>query len=313
MNKKSEKLASLEAEHFSLMQKGIEKYPAEFAKYFFEALLQKGDLINNPFNSFFNKKGIDGEQRLYGDLAQIVINKIEDYRREESEYTPLTQVIEDEFYFDKSDIRLSSSRTKSLREFKLDLISKLEENFGVAVLFVHIYVYQGVPLYIKNDLNEFTEVSESDPRFVYIFMNGHYQSLSSRGDYPEWVREFFFRNEHLEFHKHFFSGFEGDDETLKIRRKAFREAICRKDICICTYETDKSASNVVFDHHDTKLMRIQKEVLNRFYGELFDINDSDTWTTQNVVVEWLIAEFGLSKREAEAIDMVTRPDQARGK
>ena len=86
-----------------------------------------------------------------------------------------------------------------------------------------------------------------------------------------------------------------------------------KDVFICAYETNKSALNSVFGHHDTKLMRIQKKIIERYYGYLFDINDRKTWTNQNVVVDWLIKEFGISDRESKAIDMITRPDIARGK
>ncbi len=34
---------------------------------------------------------------------------------------------------------------------------------------------------------------------------------------------------------------------------------------------------------------------------------------QEAIVDWLMGEYKLSKREAEAIDIITRPDNARGK
>jgi len=190
-------------------------------------------------------------------------------------------------------------------------------------------VYRGLPFYEKNAHDGFSIVHDTNHDYVYLFMNGFYTTSpamerNSGGKYkirflprypvPTWVMKYYLNNSQLVVFSEFFSEYVLDDEqTIQLRRTAFRKAIGVKDVFICAYETNKSALNSVFGHHDTKLMRIQKKIIERFYGDLFDMNDRETWTNQNVVVDWLIKEFGLSDRESKAIDMITRPDIARGK
>tara|TARA_R110002073_G_scaffold300930_1_gene468297 strand:- start:533 stop:1024 length:492 start_codon:yes stop_codon:yes gene_type:complete len=161
----------------------------------------------------------------------------------------------------------------------------------------------------------FSRVCTTDSDFIYIFMSGYYQNFKNIGCYPDWARRYYFSNKIFDTHRQFFDGFDGDDTSLQLRRAAFRKSIGEKDVSIKAHEENISLPNETFLNgvHGTKLMKIQKKVLNCFYGDQFDVNDRDTWTNQNVVVDWLTTEFKLSKREAEAIDMVTRPDLARGK
>jgi len=61
--------------------------------------------------------------------------------------------------------------------------------------------------------------------------------------------------------------------------------------------------------YQTFLMSILYKTIQRYYGENFDPNDSDTNTTQKDIIDWLMKTFSLSKRQAEAIDIITRPKQ----
>jgi hypothetical protein len=61
--------------------------------------------------------------------------------------------------------------------------------------------------------------------------------------------------------------------------------------------------------YQTRLMEIMYETIERYYGENYDPNDRDTVTKQDVVVAWLMLEHSLSKRSAEAIDIIIRPEQ----
>lgn len=144
-------------------------------------------------------------------------------------------------------------------------------------------------------------------------MNGCYENIKAIGRYPEWILGFYFKNSQLNTHKQFFDGFKGDDESLRIRRKAFRKFIGEDDVFNNKQDADKTTITNNLNYYSTRLLKIQEKVIEHFYGKQFDINDPDTWTNQKVIVDWLRAEFKLSEREAQSIDIVTRPDQARRK
>ncbi|MOA14271.1 hypothetical protein D3C78_1343630 [compost metagenome] len=54
-------------------------------------------------------------------------------------------------------------------------------------------------------------------------------------------------------------------------------------------------------------------VRSRYYGPNFLLGDQQTWPKQKDVVAWLKTTLSLSEREAEAVDIVARPDALRGK
>ena len=153
-------------------------------------------------------------------------------------------------------------------------------------------------------------------------MKGYYYERELVTDFPFWSLKYYFKEEHIQLHKRFFKGYV-NYEILPMVRVAFRKEINEEKISFdssnfgvqdkyhCSISVNDEVINENF--HFTKLMKIQKKVIERFYGEQFDINDSDTWTKQIIIVDWLKKEFGLSNREAQAIDMITRPESARGK
>ena len=174
-------------------------------------------------------------------------------------------------------------------------------------------VYQGLPLFKKSENDEYLQVNDTDPNFIYIFMNGYYKDIKEIGCYPKWFLGFYFKESQLETHKQFFDGFEGDDESLRVRRIAFRKSINEDEVFNNKQDSDKTTTADKLNHHHTRLLKIQEKVIEHFYGNQFDIDDPDTWTNQKVIVNWLITNFKLSAREAQSIDIVTRPDQARRK
>lgn len=60
--------------------------------------------------------------------------------------------------------------------------------------------------------------------------------------------------------------------------------------------------------HSTSLLSILNLTINRYYGDNYDPNDKDTIPKQRDVVDWLMTIHSLSKRQAEAIDIITRPE-----
>ena len=63
--------------------------------------------------------------------------------------------------------------------------------------------------------------------------------------------------------------------------------------------------------YQTRLMSIMYETINRYYGENYDPNDRDSVPLKSVVIDWLRDTYSPSGIEAQAIDMMTRPDHVR--
>ena len=56
--------------------------------------------------------------------------------------------------------------------------------------------------------------------------------------------------------------------------------------------------------YKTTLMGVMQKAIARYYGENFDVNDSDSYPKQVTIIDWLRTEFSLSKRQAEAIEII---------
>lgn len=61
--------------------------------------------------------------------------------------------------------------------------------------------------------------------------------------------------------------------------------------------------------HQTKLMNILDQTVQRYYGETFDPEVKDSYPKQDHIVEWLKQEHSLSNRQAMSIDIIVRPDR----
>lgn len=231
-----EELIKAEAELFLSAQRLAIEHPKVFAKMFFEALIKKGDMSVNPFAFLFaihvdiNGEECDTDKRLWGDLAGIVLNKIDGIEVVRKEYVPLTQIIEENFYFDVCFYSLTITQPPNLEQMKRRILSELEERLAISVLCPCWLINQGVPIYKQNDLEEFSKVPDSDNDFIYLFMTGKYSESGHTGQYPEWAKKYFFKNEHLGAHRRLFDGFDGDEESLLLRRTAFRTHIGESDV-----------------------------------------------------------------------------------
>lgn len=59
--------------------------------------------------------------------------------------------------------------------------------------------------------------------------------------------------------------------------------------------------------YQTSLMSIMDKAIERYYGDNFEFGNKDSYPKQDNVIEWLITEFRLSKRQAEAIEIIISP------
>lgn len=111
--------------------------------------------------------------------------------------------------------------------------------------------------------------------------------------------------------------FEGTSELVGVRQATVKKWLASKGID-CPYysalDIDEDEKDVILKprgKHTTRLLGILDLVIERYYGDGYEPNDKDTITKQIVIVEWLQEKYSLSKREAEAIDIITRPEIAR--
>lgn len=63
-------------------------------------------------------------------------------------------------------------------------------------------------------------------------------------------------------------------------------------------------SDISRPKYRTKLMKIIDRTVERYYGENFDINDPDSYPSQQEIVGWLEREFSLTTPEARSVERV---------
>jgi hypothetical protein len=62
--------------------------------------------------------------------------------------------------------------------------------------------------------------------------------------------------------------------------------------------------------YQTELMLIMYYTIERYYGENYDPNDSETTPKQTDVIGWIIEKYSISHAKAMAVDKMTRPDKS---
>ncbi|MFC4308106.1 hypothetical protein ACFPN2_03340 [Steroidobacter flavus] len=167
-------------------------------------------------------------------------------------------------------------------------------------------VYHGMPLYRKSrDGARLEWVSYADEDYIYLSKRGQYCDYIHIDSVPCWVTSYWFRPEHLDAYRQLF----GDDyrdlsvDDVLVRREAFRRHI------------GAPTGNVVsvVNTSGSSLLNFLPQIMQRFYGEGYSATNPDTWTKQVAVTGWVRRALKASRREADSLDILTRPDQARRK
>jgi hypothetical protein len=180
-----------------------------------------------------------------------------------------------------------------------DAFHDAAQNFGYAIGEAARAVYQGVPL-IGIIEGEPKAIIEPDPLYHYLALRWKYYDFSREYAWPSWIHDLYFDREHLEANKLFFwGGEELNDAQVEARRSAFRMRIGL---------TEPSAPAT---RAPTRLLGHVQAVRERYYGANFAAGEPDTWPKQADVVAWLLATHQLSKRLAEAVELVACPDEVR--
>lgn len=154
----------------------IEDYPEMLTRCFYEAILQIGDLSTNPFSAEFafeeNTCGNEVAQEIWGDIAKIRINQLNGKKNKvlENEFISLTDLIEDNLPFYLEAIYMASYNSQDFHEFKNYIFTEDRHLFTDEIAKTCTTVYQGLPLFKKNKNDEYLQVTDTDPDFIYIFM-----------------------------------------------------------------------------------------------------------------------------------------------
>lgn len=109
----------------------------------------------------------------------------------------------------------------------------------------------------------------------------------------------------------------GDDNDIalyRIRQTAIKDWLQSEGIYSAYFESlsdnpkkNHGSTKALSINYSTNLMSIMYETIERYYGKNFSIEDKDTYPKQEHVTEWLKTQFSLSKRQAEAIEIIISP------
>lgn len=305
-----DKLAVAQQQYLNLIRQFINEHPERFARIACETVLGIiGDGSANPFLRA-GKDALLGPDhylaRHYSDLARVLLAKIDDkfLPNLDVEYIRLKDWITTRMSPRHS---YGGNYTHAEQERILSTFFTInEDNFGYAILDACDLVYQGIPLYALADgaSGTFHQLSFDDDDYVYLGQKGKRSDTHGTARFPDWAEKYFIKKEHLAAHRIFFSGDRPDSEETKVLRVAFRQHIGFAS-------KPKMHSPACQRKHNTKLLELIDEVINRYYGENFELTDRDSWPKQIDVIEWLRSTYSLSERLALAVDLVTRPDTRR--
>jgi hypothetical protein len=183
--------------------------------------------------------------------------------------------------------------------------SPLIDSLSHSVALATQHIFHGVPVYAKQD-SGYVLVEDDAEIVAYLRQRGCRYDVVSSSHIPDWADQLHFKRMHLKTHDVFFpvTDREPSHEEVVQLRTAYRHAIG---------EPLNSSSAPRRGSLSSKLLSLIDEVRARYYGDNFLASDANTWPRQKDIVAWLREAHLLSEREAQAIDIVCRPDSLRGK
>lgn len=312
-------LDALRKEHVEMFKSFVDEKPLQFVKLLCEAILGTGDQENNPFmvgadsSSDFVRTFTATTKRIHGSFAQLMLDKIRDEEEgkvdQEKEYIPFSEMLKDWFSVTFKWLRASDlGEVSDLASLIHAFLENYSDDLASAIDSVSRMVYEGVPLYRRESGDRITRIEFDDPLYLYIFKKGEFWETGKTIYVPDWVDNLYFKRSDLDAHDAYFSGAgEMTDQALAMRREAMRATLG------LSKEGKPKTEQTLRREHKTKLLDFAYIVIDRYYGSQYNENDPTTITSQKMVVDWLKNTHGLSDREAQAIDIVTRPDSARRK
>jgi hypothetical protein len=168
---------------------------------------------------------------------------------------------------------------------------------------VALRVYHGVPVY-QWEGNKFELVDDSSEELAYLRQRGKRYEVVHASSMPLWADKFYLRTDHLQTYEAFYAAdYEQSEAEINQLRAGYRYAL----------GLIPDGPPLANRRTHSRLMTLTEKVYERYYGANFSSTDTDTWPRQKDIVAWLREAHGLSEREAQAVDIVCRPDALRGK
>ncbi|WP_156965829.1 hypothetical protein [Paraburkholderia bannensis] len=291
--------------------KFIDEDPIRFVRLVCEGILgiDHGDsnpfLVKNPGSSDRLNNFVLNTKKIHGGFAQIILSVIHADSTESfftEDFIPFFDLIAGQFSASFKFLQGEEfSECTDLMTVMHTLLEKYSGDLGFAIDTAAYKIFEGVPIYRKHG-NDFQMLEFDDRLYVYIFKKGEFWETGRIDSVPDWVEGLYVKKADLDAHDAYFSGSgELTPDGLVLRRQALWSTLGIKDQR--QIQTSESAQKV----HNTRILDAVQAVIARYYGSQFNEADRSTYTTQDVVIEWLKSNFGLSQRQAEAVDIVTRP------
>jgi len=109
----------------------------------------------------------------------------------------------------------------------------------------------------------------------------------------------------------------GDDNDIalyRIKQTAIRDWLKSEGIYSVYFESISNRESIPalngrdrVQNYSTELIEIMFKTIERYYGDNFDFHNKDTYPKQEHVIDWLMTEFSLPRRKAEAIEIIITP------
>jgi hypothetical protein len=243
--------------------------------------------------------------RKYSYVAKHLLDSIEGVELVAAEYLTFEQFcIEETFAGDRSiyfrlfnfdEQRPYDSIYEELLESQLD---HLQNAAATACHMVHL----GVPMYVAGADGRMTEDRASE-RYHFIKGMGKYFYPPNDYEAPKWMNGVYLKRSDIERHYLMFSQPEPpspEEEAMLV--KAYRVSL---GLPVEDAQMPEDSG------WETRLAHHAASMIKHFESQGYTRTRAGEWPLQKAVVFWLTSNSGLSNREAEAIDLVTRPDHLR--
>ncbi|MFC5607786.1 hypothetical protein [Variovorax soli] len=243
--------------------------------------------------------------RLYSYVAKHLLSAIEGAKPEVGEHLTFEQFcVEEAFYGDKSIyFRLFNfDEDRPFESIFEELLSDRLDHFRNAAASACHMVWLGVPMYLAGPDGTLTE-DRSSERFHFIKGMGKYFYPPNDYEAPEWMNGVYLKRSDIDRHYLIFS----QPETPSAEEQAALIKAYRVSLNLPLDEAH-AQQELGFG---TRLARYAGSMIEHFEKQGFSRVRTGEWPLQKAVVHWLSTSCGLSNREAEAIDLMTRPDHLR--
>ena len=306
------KADEMEATGSGMITALVKHKPKEFLQWCCKCILNE----ENPLDRLLsvrekNQEGLERRKARFGYLARAALRKLDEQDlpknlrnrpEEDGPYMTLGEMIFEEMHGHWEYIHPDIVRGRqSEGQFLSAIFDYVRQSLDSALVVVTEKIWQGVPLYVRDQQGMMKLAPSTDEHYVYFRMCGKQGGMTECYEPPEWVESYFVAHKDIEVHAWLFNY----DGLLTDSEMGERRAALAKQLDLPAAATTQN------DRPHTTLLGLAELVRQRYYAKNFDPMDRDTFPKQTVVIEWLRRQHNLSERQAAAVEIVTRPELAR--